>query len=174
MNNDETLRYPIGRFQAQPTYSLDDIRSNIDRITALPQSFEKTAMSLTSAMLATPYRDGGWTARQVIHHVADSHANAYIRTKWTLTEDTPLIKAYDEKAWANTAETALDPAMSLQLLKAIHQRWVALTKLLNETDFQRSFIHPETQKSISLAHQMALYAWHGEHHLGHLKIVLNK
>ena len=109
MNNDD-LRYPIGKFAPQESYTDSEVKSNIARIEKIPAEVEKLVSKFTSSQWETPYRDGGWTARQVVHHMADSHLNAYMRLKWTLTESTPLIKAYDEKAWAETPETKLDPA----------------------------------------------------------------
>jgi hypothetical protein len=173
MNNDE-LRYPIGKFAPQESYTAEEVKSNITRIEKLPAELEKLVNTLTTKQLDTPYRDGGWTGRQVIHHMADSHMNAFIRFKWTLTEATPVIKVYDEKAWAETLETTLDPAISISIVKALHIKWVALLRLLKAEDLRKEFIHPESKKNISLARLVALYAWHGEHHLGHIKIVAKK
>lgn len=174
MNNSDHLRYPIGKFSPQEIYTAEDVQFNIARIASFPDQVEKIAASLSEKQLDIPYRDEGWTARQVIHHLADSHMNAYMRLKWTLTESTPVIKAYDEKAWAETPETKLDPAISISLIKAHHQKWTALLKLLAPSDFKKEFIHPDTKKHIPLDRLIALYAWHGEHHLGHLKIVAGK
>jgi hypothetical protein len=173
MNNDQ-LRYPIGKFASQESYTAQEVKSNIARIENLPSTVEKLVTSFTSTYWDTPYREGGWTARQVIHHMADSHMNAYVRLKWTLTESTPVIKAYDEKAWAETPETKLDPVISLSLLKALHIKWTALLNLLSTEDLKRGFIHPDTKKNVPLDRLIALYAWHGEHHLGHLKIITAK
>lgn len=174
MNNDEHLRYPTGRFTPKEKYTQEELAQFVDRIEAIPQKIESAINNLTVVQLDTPYRPGGWTVRQVLHHLPDSHMNAYIRLKWTLTEDTPVIKAYDEKAWAETPETILDPKISIELLKALHMKWVAVLRKLGEKDFSRSFIHPETQKHVTIGRQVATYAWHGEHHLGHIHIVSNK
>ena len=123
---------------------------------------------MTNKELDTPYRKGGWTVRQVIHHLADSHMNAYIRMKWTLTENTPLIKAYDEKAWAETGETKLDPQISLDLRKSLHTKWVMLINSFSKADLKREFTHPETKKNQSLEKMIAMYAWHSNHHLAHI------
>lgn len=171
MKNEEHLRFPTGRFAPQDTYTFNEIQSLIDRIEALPGRLRKVAVALTAEQLSTPYREGGWTLRQVIHHLADSHMNAYVRLKWSLTESTPTIKAYDEKRWAETAETKEDPEVSVQLLEAIHARWVMLLRALRPEDFERGYIHPDTGKFVSLGRQVALYAWHGEHHLAHLRLV---
>jgi hypothetical protein len=123
-------------------------------------------------LLDRTYRPGGWTARQVEHHVADSHTNAYVRTKWMLTENLPTIKAYDEKAWALTPETTLDPAISLDVLKSLHCKWVSLLRGLPLSDFMRRFVHPETGKEVILDRMVDMYSWHGKHHCGHIQLVL--
>ncbi|MEO8473187.1 MAG: YfiT family bacillithiol transferase [Chryseolinea sp.] len=174
MNNDEHLRYPAGKFAAQDSYTPEEIKKYADEIEALPAKMEILASAFTQKQLDTPYRDGGWTARQVIHHMADSHMNAYVRFKWTLTEQLPTIKAYDEKAWAATPEVKLDPAMSLALLKALHVRWVSLIIRLDTSSLQREFVHPDTMRHIKLERLVAMYAWHGRHHYGHLKIIADK
>jgi hypothetical protein len=174
MNNDDLLRYPIGKFTAKDSYSTEELENFIERIENLPREIEKVINSMTVKQLDTPYRQGGWTARQVVHHIADSHTNAYVRFKWTITESTPTIKAYDEKAWAETAETKLDPVISIDLLKALHAKWSALLRRLSPSDFQKEFLHPETNKHMRLDRMTAMYAWHGEHHFGHLKIVANR
>ena len=164
----EDLKYPIGKFQSKESYSLEEVRSFIDLIEAVPTKFENEVRGLTDAQLDTPYRDGGWTIRQVIHHVADSHTNAYIRVKWTLTEDTPVIKAYEEKLWAETPEIKASPDLSIALLKALHKKWVILLRGLTEPDLKKQFIHPESKKHVRLDTLAATYAWHGEHHLAHI------
>ena len=171
MSNDEALRYPIGRHEGKAAYTTAEITALIDRIEAVPAEIEKIFKGLSPRQLEMPYRPGGWTARQVLHHIPDSHLNAYIRTKWTLTEDTPTIKAYDEVAWAQTGEIVADPALAVALLKSLHAKWVPLLRSLREAELQRSFYHPDSKKHIRLDQLMASYAWHGEHHAGHLKIV---
>ena len=172
--NDETLRYPNGKFTPQPAYSPQELDTCIQRIEALPSSVENLIGNFSKKHFETTYRDGGWTARQVLHHLSDSHMNAYIRFKWTLTENTPVIKAYNEKLWAETPEVRLDPMMSVNLLKALHLKWVPLLRTLTTADLQREYIHPETKKNVRLDRMVALYAWHGDHHLGHLRIVAEK
>jgi hypothetical protein len=172
--DDDALRYPIGRFTPQGAYTPEDVRSNILRIEDIPEKIEFLVQKFGATQWNTVYREGGWTARQVVHHMADSHLNAYIRFKWTLTESTPVIKAYDEKAWAETPETKLDPFISIVFLKALHIKWTALLKLTAQLDLKKEFIHPDTKKNVPLERLIALYAWHGEHHLGHLQIVANK
>lgn len=171
MNDQEPLRYPIGRFIAKAHYDPQDNHENILSIKSLPDKLERLVKSFSAEKWDTPYRPGGWTAQQVVHHIADSHMNAYIRMKWALTEGTPVIKAYDEKAWAETPETRVDHHISLALLHALHTKWTTLMEALTNEDLKREFIHPETQKHIPLDRVIATYAWHGEHHLGHLKII---
>jgi len=168
----EALRYPVGRFQFQadmgPAARLDAIAT----IVQFPQAFSAVATSLSDAQLATPYREGGWTARQVIHHVSDSHINAYVRTHWLLTEDRPTIKAYDEKAWAELPDATSAPIeVSLALLDATHQRWTRLLESLPEEAFGRELVHP-VSGPMTLEKLVHMYAWHGRHHTGHLQIVL--
>jgi hypothetical protein len=174
MNNDEHLRYPAGKFAAQESYTPEEIKKYADEIEGLPAKVEALASSFSQKQLDTQYRDGGWTARQVIHHLSDSHMNAYVRFKWTLTEQVPTIKAYNEKGWAETPEIKLDPDMSITLLKALHVRWVSLIRRLDEASLKREFVHPETMRHIKLERLVAMYAWHGRHHFGHLKIVADK
>jgi hypothetical protein len=171
MNSDDALRYPIGKNVVKESYTPAEVLANIKRIEALPARIEGLTNSFSAQQLDTPYRAGGWTARQVIHHIADSHVNAYIRVKWTLTEETPTIKAYEEKNWAVTGETSADPNLSVALLKALHQKWVVLLYSLTPDVYDRRFLHPETQKHVRIDQMIATYAWHGEHHEGHLRIV---
>ena len=161
-------RYPIGKFEPKDDYSSEEVKQGIDRIGALPTRLEKAIKNLLPAQLDTPYREGGWTVRQVVHHIADSHMNAYIRVKWTLTEDSPVIKAYDEKAWAVTPEASSDPSLSLELLKSLHAKWVTLLRAIPSDKLRREFIHPDTKKQVKIDRIIATYAWHGEHHLSHI------
>lgn len=172
--NDEALRYPVGKFAPQGAYTRQELDACILRIESLPSRIEAVVKTLSATALETPYREGGWSARQVIHHVADSHMNAYIRFKWALTEDTPVIKAYNEKSWAETPEVKSDPGLSVSLLNALHAKWVSLLSALTMDDLQREYIHPDTKKHVKLATIVAMYAWHGDHHLGHLNIVAEK
>ena len=168
----EKLQYPVGKFSPKESYSAEEIRALISSIESLPSKIEEVFKKLSPAQLETPYRPGGWTARQVLHHLPDSHLNAYIRVKWTLTESTPTIKVYNEKAWAETYEISEDPALSVAMLKALHAKWVVLLRALQPNDLLKSFVHPESGKNIRLDRIIAMYAWHGEHHLGHLKLIL--
>jgi len=172
--SDDALRYPIGKFTSKEAYTKEELEESIRRIESLPARMEAIIRILSPKQLDTPYREGGWTARQVIHHVSDSHINAYVRFKWALTEDTPLIKAYNEKLWAETGEVKSSPELSLNLLKALHAKWAVLLKSLTAAELQREYIHPETKKNFRLGNVVAMYAWHGDHHLAHLKIVADK
>lgn len=172
--NEDALRYPVGKFTPQDTYSHSDMDECIQRIASFALQVEALISNFSDKQFDTVYREGGWTARQVIHHLADSHMNAYIRFKWTLTEDTPTIKAYNEKLWAETPEVKSDPHLSLELLKALHVKWAMLLRSLSPEQLKREYVHPETKKNIRLDRVVAMYAWHGDHHLGHLKIVAGK
>jgi len=161
-------RYPIGKFSPQQSYSAEEVKKNLRRIASLPEKLATAVQSLDNSQLDTPYRDGGWTIRQVIHHIADSHLNAYIRTKWTLTENSPIIKAYDEKSWATTPENIAPPELSLNILTALHIKWVELLDSLPPELLKKEFIHPDTKKQVAIDRLIATYAWHGEHHLAHI------
>jgi uncharacterized damage-inducible protein DinB len=164
----EELQYPIGKFIPRESYTPEEVNSNIERIASLPSRLVAAIKNFDDGKFDTPYREGGWTVRQLIHHISDSHLNAYIRFKWTLTEDRPVIKAYNEKLWANTPEVKGDPAISIEVLKAHHAKWTALLKTLSTTDLEKHFIHPETKKEVKLKNLIALYAWHSDHHLAHI------
>lgn len=170
----EDLRYPIGSFTPKDFYSQDEIRTNISRIATLPKRLIDAVASFDTKKFDTPYRDGGWTVRQLIHHIADSHLNAYIRFKWTLTEDKPTIKAYHEKLWATTGEVSSDPQLSLTLLRAHHAKWVELLNSLKADDWEKHFIHPESHKEVKLKNLLALYAWHSDHHLAHITRLIER
>lgn len=162
------LRYPIGSFKMEESLTPRRRTELIAEIAAAPAKLRAAVRGLSNEQLDTPYREGGWTVRQVVHHVPDSHLNAYIRLKWTLTEDEPTIKAYDEKTWSELPEARTAPVeISLALLEALHQRWVLLWQALNPGDFARTFHHPEYGLR-SLDWLLSLYAWHGRHHTAHI------
>lgn len=164
----EDLRYPIGRFDHQGPVSREDLDRWIDEIEALPEAMRRAVEGLTTEQLDTPYRPGGWTIRQVVHHVPDSHTNSYVRIKWALTEQNPVIKAYDENAWAALADYELTPiTVSLDYLRALHARWVILLRSLSDEQLAREFVHPVTGP-VALARTIGNYAWHGRHHLAHI------
>jgi hypothetical protein len=167
-------RYPIGRFTLDASPTPETRNRHIAEIAALPQRFRQAVAGLTPAQLDTPYREGGWTVRQLIHHVPDSHMNAYIRCKLALTEDVPIIKPYDQTAWANLADSALTPVeVSLALLEAVHARWVTLLRSLPAQDFKRRFNHLEAGVH-DLDWLVAQYDWHSNHHLGHITALKEK
>lgn len=162
-------RYPIGRFHF-PGGDAASLRAGwIDEIEALPAQISAEVARLGGSSLDTPYRPGGWTPRQVVHHLPDSHLQAYSRFKLALTEDEPTIRPYDEARWADLADTALTPPeVSVQLLTALHRRWVVLLRAMGDADFQRGYHHPEQGRTVRLEEALAMYAWHGRHHLAHL------
>lgn len=171
----EAIRYPIGKFSAPETISPEQRQQYITEIAQLPQTLRKAVEKLSDPQLDTPYREDGWTVRQLIHHVPDSHINSYVRFKWTLTEDRPTIKAYFEDHWAELPDTKHTPVeVSLRLLEALHQRWVILLKNLHDEDWIKAFIHPETHKTIRLDTALAMYAWHGKHHVAHIQNLKDK
>jgi len=169
MTSDDDLRYPVGRFEPRPPADAEEQARWIDEIAELPAQLHAAVSGLTPAQLATPYRAGGWTVRQVVHHVPDSHLNAYTRFKLALTEHEPTIKPYDEARWAELADVeAVDPGVSLALLDALHERWVALLRHLTPDEWGRSYRHPEMDRLLTLAEVLGLYAWHGRHHTAHV------
>ena len=169
------LKYPIGKF-ADPGISTSELIENyISEIEELPMQIETEYKKLKeNAFLEMPYRPGGWTARQVVHHLSDSHMNALIRLKLTITEELPTIKPYLEGRWAELSDNKLDPQISIDILKGIHLKLVAVLKNASMKDFERTYFHPESQKEFKIFTATALYAWHGKHHLGHLRIINNQ
>ena len=166
----EELRYPIGRYTTPQQYTDSDIRQWINSITALPMLMDACIENMDVYQLETPYREGGWTVQQVVHHVADSHMNAYIRLKLALTEDNPTIAPYKEELWAEMSDTRTVPVnISVTLLHAVHRRMVAILNDMKETDWQRTYFHPQYKRSFPLWEMVALYAWHGKHHAAHIR-----
>jgi uncharacterized damage-inducible protein DinB len=167
MTNDP--RYPVGKFESRTELTPDERRAMIDQIAAAPVRLREAVRGLSEEQLDTPYREGGWTVRQVIHHVPDSHLNAYIRTKLALAEDGPTIKPYDEAVWAEMEDSrSTPPEVSLTLLESLHARWVGLLRSLKDEDFKRTFRHPEHAGVQNLDWLVAMYAWHSRHHVGHI------
>lgn len=163
----DDLRYPIGRFH-MPSSSLAAARAvHVQVLRELPERLRTAVAGLDEQQLDTPYRDGGWTVRQLVHHVADSHANCYVRFKLALTEDWPAIKPYDEAAWAKLADSAMPVDVSLAFIAALHARWVALLESMTDDEFRRGFIHPENGRQ-NLAVVLAVYDWHSRHHTAHV------
>lgn len=162
------LRYPIGKFQRPDSITETQRRKYIEELAGAPAHLRQAIKGLSPTQLDAPYRPGGWTVRQVVHHVPDSHMNSYMRFKLALTEDVPTIKAYKEDLWAELADSRNTPIeTSLTLLEALHQRWVVLLRSLKEDDWQRQFRHPELGP-MRLDTTLALYAWHGAHHTAHI------
>jgi len=162
------LRYPIGKFHFDGSISEEQKSNCIDDIARAPGQLRNAVKDLSQSQLDTPYRDGGWTVRQVVHHVPDSHLNAYMRYKLALTEDQPTIKPYAEDRWALLADTQATPVeVSLTLLDSLHDRWVRLLRSLQPPEWKRTFRHPELGL-VSLEKNLALYSWHGRHHVAHI------
>jgi hypothetical protein len=163
------LRYPIGKFELVGEVTATQRAGWITEIADAPARLRAAIDGLSAEQIETPYRPGGWTVRQVVHHVPDSHLNAYTRFKLALTEDEPTIKPYDEARWAELGDSRAAPLdVSLTLLAALHERWVALLRSLKRGDFARTFRHPELGRAITLEWALGMYAWHGRHHVGHI------
>ncbi|MFE3868024.1 YfiT family bacillithiol transferase [Flavobacterium sp. LS2P90] len=165
----EKLRYPIGKFIAPELYSNNYLSEKIAEISSFPERLKKEVIYLTDYQLDTPYRQDGWTIRQVIHHCADSHMNCFIRIKWTLTEDKPVIKFYHEDRWAEMHDNItmrIQPTLSF--LEGLHYRLAYLMKSLNVADLEKTFIHPEHNNEFKIKEIIGNYAWHGNHHLAHI------
>jgi hypothetical protein len=163
----EDLKYPVGRFDAKSGLPEGGRSVLIESVAAAPSRLRQAVRSLSDAQLDTPYREAGWTVRQVVHHVPESHMNAYIRMKWGLTEDAPAIKTYDENLWAQLPDRTARIEPSLALLEALHERWVILLKSLSDVDYKRTIKHPEWGQ-VDLLTLLKLYEWHGRHHVAHV------
>ena len=161
-------RYPIGRFTPDPSPTRETRASHMEAIAGLPARMRQAIAGLNDNQLNTPYREGGWTVKQVVHHVPDSHLNAYIRFKWAITEENPTIKPYDETAWAALKDSELTPVgISLGLLESLHARWSVLLQSMKAEDFQRKFVHPQSGPH-EVDWLLSLYSWHGNHHVAHI------
>ncbi len=171
----EIQKYPVGRFEWPENLSSDEINQYIREIEQLPERVRKTVEDLTDTQLKTCYRKGGWTVRQVVHHLADSHMNSYIRFKLALTEDNPTIKPYLEASWAELEDGRDAPVdISLDILESVHKRMVLMLRSMTDEQLKRTFFHPETNRSHELENVIALYAWHGRHHLAHIENALDQ
>lgn len=164
----EALRYPIGRFQFPETVSESEMAFAIHTLVVFPEQIFEAVRDLSEEQLDTPYRPDGWTIRQVVHHCADSHLNAFIRFKWALTESNPVIKTYLEALWAELPDSKLDPAVSTSLITGIHHRWVVIMQNMSSADWDRTYIHPEYNRQLSLRQVLMNYDWHCKHHLQHI------
>ncbi len=162
---DDDLRYPIGRFRPPTSVSDDDLEGWIEAVALLPAELRRATSGLERAQLDTPYRSGGWSPRQIVHHVADSHMNSVIRFRLALTEDAPTIKPYLQGAWGDLADSRrAEVETSLAILAGLHARWAVLLETFDADDWSRTFVHPESGRAIRLDVNLALYAWHGRHH----------
>jgi len=164
------LRYPIGRFAFPESTTAEQRKQWIREVALTPDEMRSAVSALSPDQLDWPYRPGGWTARQVVHHVPESHMNAFIRFKLALTEEQPTIKPYDEALWAKLPDAAFPVEPSLELLQALHLRWVGLLEAMEAREFQRTFAHPESGVW-RLDQYLAQYAWHGRHHVAHIKSI---
>ncbi|RPD91686.1 putative metal-dependent hydrolase [Aureibaculum marinum] len=165
----ESLKYPIGKPEIPNPITSQHIRDWITILEEFPEQLSKLVINLTEEQLNTPYRPEGWTVRQVIHHLADSHHNSYIRFKWALTEVKPIIKPYYEDRWAELRDSKSAPILlSLNALTALHQKWVYFLKGLTPNELQHTFIYPDSNEEISLAQNIGIYAWHSVHHYAHI------
>ena len=171
MQDLEKLKYPIGEYDYPKKVDKAQIKLWIDLLENFPQQLIAVTSKLTEAQLAVPYRPGGWTVRQVIHHLADSHINAYTRVKLTLTEENPIIRPYNEEDWAELPEAKNgDIALSIAIIEAIHRRLVITLRGLDIADFDRKYIHPAVNEQLTLGYLVGNYAWHGQHHFAHILI----
>lgn len=162
------LKFPIGKFEFAPGSSMEQKQAWINDIAETPANLRRAVSDLNDSQLDTPYRDGGWTVRQLVHHVADSHINSYVRFRLALTEQSPVIALYQEQAWAELEDAKRLPVdVSLMLLDALHLRWVVLLRSLDEPAFSRAFKHPEVGL-VTVDRALQLYAWHGKHHVVHV------
>lgn len=167
------IKYPIGKFQFDGKITDSVTKYWINEIEDLPRLIRDAVENLDNEQLDTPYRLGGWTVRQVIHHLADSHMNAYVRFKLALTEEKPVIKPYDETKWAELCDYKLPIDISLSLLDALHKRWTNLLRSLSSADIEKTFIHPDSGE-VSVGKNIGIYAWHGRHHLAHITSLCNR
>jgi len=161
------LRYPVGPFEARKSITADERRTLIGMIAAAPRNLRAAVANLSEQQLDTPYRDGGWTVRQVAHHVPDSHLNAYVRLKLALTEENPTIKPYDEARWAALADSRDPIDVSLTLLDSVTARWMSVMNAMRDEDFARNFVHPE-HGPVNLDWLVQMYGWHSRHHVAHI------
>ena len=168
------LRFPIGRFADPGVITQDHVSGWLEDLATLPADLRHTVTPLSDAQLETPYRSGGWTVRQVVHHLPDSHLNSLLRFRWALTEDCPVIKPYDEAAVAELSDYRSAPiGHSLDLLEALHARWVDLIRRLSWKQLQRTFVNPESGED-TLARTVGVYTWHGRHHLAHIERLMER
>lgn len=168
--NTDIWAYPIGRYKAPETFTLELINTSLSVIRAMPSWLDVCIENLDEGQLNTSYRPGGWTINQVIHHLADSHMNAYIRLKLALTEDNPVVKPYNEKLWAELPDNNTVPVnVSITLLHALHRRWSDTLTSMTDNDWQKSYFHPESKEHVAMWQMTAHYAWHSRHHMEQIR-----
>ncbi|MEM6764763.1 MAG: YfiT family bacillithiol transferase [Bacteroidota bacterium] len=168
--NLEELKYPIGKYEAPPQVNEEVMNTWIQEIRTLPIQVKKEIQGLTEDQLSMRYRPEGWTIRQVVHHLSDSHLNALVRVKWIMTEDSPTIKPYFEARWAELPDSLqLHPIISINLLEAVHYKLAFLLSALGKEEWSKAFYHPEYTNTLELGKYIGLYAWHGRHHLTHIR-----
>ncbi|MEM9324401.1 MAG: YfiT family bacillithiol transferase [Bacteroidota bacterium] len=171
----EELKYPIGKFEVANTVTDAMLADWILTLEQFPMQLAQLISDLTDQQLDTPYRPEGWTVRQLLVHIGDSHLNCYVRFKWALTEDQPTIKAYDQAGWANLADVEISSATEcVDFIAAVHRRWVKLLRALSSDQWDRSFVHPETGKAITLRRNLGLYDWHSRHHFAHIQRLIER
>ena len=175
MDNIEKLKYPIGKFKHPGVIQNTHLDSWIKSVETLPERLEKVVSGLSKEELKLPYRPDGWNVAEVVHHIPDSHVNAYIRLKWTLTEQEPVIKTYNENNWTALYDAQnADVRLSLDLLKSLHSRWVYLLKNLTPEELTKTYYHPDDKEIVPVAEMIGRYAWHGEHHYAHILQALER
>lgn len=171
----DKLRYPIGKFRFPENRTPEHLKEWIGILEDFPNELESLVSNLSAKQLDTPYRPGGWSIRQVVHHIADSHHHSYTRFKWSLTEHKPLIKAYEEKDWANLVDARTAPIeLSLNYIKTLHAKLIFLLRKLSPEDLQRSYVHPDDHSTVTLEENIAKYAWHARHHYAHISGLIQR
>jgi len=171
----DILKYPVGKYEPPVEITEDLFNQWITTIESLPEKLKKLVGNLSYDELGLQYRPGSWNIKQVVHHLADSHMNSFIRFKLVLTEENPIIRPYDESAWAKTADANNEEIMdSIDILEGLHKRWVILLKSLKEEDKKRTYVHPEYDKQFTLEYMLGLYDWHAKHHLAHIRQAIEK
>lgn len=173
MTSPKSLHYPIGAFEYQNAFHAEEVSDKIKQLERFPHDLQLLVEKLNTEQINRPYRTGGWTGRQVVHHLADSHMHAYFRTKFALLEKETEIKPYNEKEWAEAKEiSSLPLSASLGILEGVHQRWCAVFNTMTQEEFSRTYLHPEYQTKVTLHEVLYHYTWHSYHHLGHLRLLL--